>query len=275
MRFSLSNPTCQHSSGWCKWGSICLRAEHFIQTDIKLESSGDSAKYRRGRHLTGQRRRMIIQRSVDELEAARDLLPKRQSEPDGSQLDGVVSHRVVEAFHKRQPDLKEDREDLFHFLWILTTVRMNTRKKKRVVLLWARPWSWRGPSAPGWMTRSAAPPARPAVWGSWSCSPAEGDTDLSAAAGAAAVCRMVMWRPACTHSEDSLRLSAGAHVGVVDLFEHHPGLVVFPHLTERRGRSHTSSGSIVKPFNPLSWVLISFFTHYSGLLLCFSAFWFD
>ena len=52
------------------------------------------------------------------------------------------------------------------------------------------------------------------------------------------------WRPACTHSEDSLRLSAGSHVGVVDVFEHHPGLVVFPHLTERRGRSHTPSGSI-------------------------------
>ena len=43
------------------------------------------------------------------------FLPERQSEPDGSQLDGVVSHRVVEAFHKRQPDLKEDR-DLFYFV---------------------------------------------------------------------------------------------------------------------------------------------------------------
>ena len=119
MRFSLSNPTCQHSSGRRKWGSICLSAaEHFIQTDIKLRSSGDSAKYRRGRHLTRQRCRM-------------NLLPERQSEPDGSQLDRVVSHRVVEAFHKRQPDLKEDREDLFYFVWILTTVRMNPREDNK------------------------------------------------------------------------------------------------------------------------------------------------
>lgn len=35
-----------------------------------------------------------------------------------------------------------------------------------------------------------------------------------------------------THSEDFLRLSPRSHVGVVDLFEDHPGLVVLPHLRE-------------------------------------------
>lgn len=82
----------------------------------------------------------------------------------------------------------------------------------------------------GWLTHSASPPARPAVWGFLSCSPAGGDTDLSPADGTAAVRRLQVWRPVCTHSEDSLRLSTGTHVGVMDLFEHHPGLVMFTHL---------------------------------------------
>ena len=39
---------------------------------------------------------------------------------------------------------------------------------------------------------------------------------------------------ALTHSEHSLGLSAGAHVGVVDVLEHHPGLVVFAVLEKIR-----------------------------------------
>lgn len=35
-----------------------------------------------------------------------------------------------------------------------------------------------------------------------------------------------------THSEDFLRLPTRSHVGVVDLFEDHPGFIMLPHLTE-------------------------------------------
>lgn len=38
-----------------------------------------------------------------------------------------------------------------------------------------------------------------------------------------------------THSEDSLRFPSGSHVGVVDVFEHHPGLVVFARLIKEKG----------------------------------------
>lgn len=37
-------------------------------------------------------------------------------------------------------------------------------------------------------------------------------------------------REACTHREHPLGLAASAHVGVVDVLEHHPGLVVFARL---------------------------------------------
>lgn len=39
-----------------------------------------------------------------------------------------------------------------------------------------------------------------------------------------------------TYSEDPLGLATCTHVGVVDLFEHHPGLIVFSHLGHRGGR---------------------------------------
>lgn len=35
-----------------------------------------------------------------------------------------------------------------------------------------------------------------------------------------------------THSENFLRLPSCSHVGVMDLFEDHPGFVVLPHLTK-------------------------------------------
>lgn len=34
-----------------------------------------------------------------------------------------------------------------------------------------------------------------------------------------------------THGEDFLRLPTRSHVGVVDLFEDHPGFIMLPHLT--------------------------------------------
>lgn len=37
-----------------------------------------------------------------------------------------------------------------------------------------------------------------------------------------------------THGEDFLRLPTCSHVGVVDLFEDHPGFVMLPHLTGGR-----------------------------------------
>lgn len=39
-----------------------------------------------------------------------------------------------------------------------------------------------------------------------------------------------------THGEDFLRLPTRSHVGVVDLFEDHPGFIVLPHLTGRKER---------------------------------------
>lgn len=39
-----------------------------------------------------------------------------------------------------------------------------------------------------------------------------------------------------TYSEDPLGLAACTHVGVVDVFEHHPGLIVFSILGDRGGR---------------------------------------
>lgn len=39
-----------------------------------------------------------------------------------------------------------------------------------------------------------------------------------------------------TYSEDPLGLATCTHVGVVDVFEHHPGLIVFSHLGHRGGR---------------------------------------
>lgn len=40
-----------------------------------------------------------------------------------------------------------------------------------------------------------------------------------------------------THSEDFLRLPTRSHVGVVDLFEDHPGFIVLPHLTGGKVRA--------------------------------------
>lgn len=44
------------------------------------------------------------------------------------------------------------------------------------------------------------------------------------------------WSLVHTYSEDPLRLASCTHVGVVDMFENHPGLIVFSHLQRRRGR---------------------------------------
>lgn len=47
-----------------------------------------------------------------------------------------------------------------------------------------------------------------------------------------------------TYSEDPLGLATRTHVGVVDVFEHHPGLIVFSHLGHRGGglkQRHTLS----------------------------------
>lgn len=44
------------------------------------------------------------------------------------------------------------------------------------------------------------------------------------------------WSSVHTYSEDPLRLASCTHVGVVDMFENHPGLIVFAHLRRRRGR---------------------------------------
>lgn len=38
-----------------------------------------------------------------------------------------------------------------------------------------------------------------------------------------------------TYGEDPLGLASRTHVGVVDLLEDHPGLVVFAHLQRREG----------------------------------------
>lgn len=38
------------------------------------------------------------------------------------------------------------------------------------------------------------------------------------------------------YGEDPLWVALGPHVGVVDLLENHPRLVVFPVLQEKRGR---------------------------------------
>lgn len=39
-----------------------------------------------------------------------------------------------------------------------------------------------------------------------------------------------------TYSKDPLGLASCTHVGVVDMFENHPGLIVFAHLRRRGGR---------------------------------------
>lgn len=49
-----------------------------------------------------------------------------------------------------------------------------------------------------------------------------------------------------THGEDFLRLPTRSHVGVVDLFEDHPGFIMLPHLTggkSRRKRGDKFTGS--------------------------------
>lgn len=74
------------------------------------------------------------------------------------------------------------------------TVSVKSRKtfqsrRTRNAPLWARPWSWTAPWEQGWLTHSAFPPARPAAWGSWSCWPAGGDTDLSPDCGAGGIGR--------------------------------------------------------------------------------------
>lgn len=45
-----------------------------------------------------------------------------------------------------------------------------------------------------------------------------------------------------THGEDFFRLPTRSHVGVVDLFEDHPGFIVLPHLTggkEKKERTNS------------------------------------
>lgn len=44
------------------------------------------------------------------------------------------------------------------------------------------------------------------------------------------------WSLVHTYSEDPLGLATCTHVGVVDVFEHHPGLIVFSHLGHRGGQ---------------------------------------
>lgn len=39
-----------------------------------------------------------------------------------------------------------------------------------------------------------------------------------------------------THGEDFLRLPTRSHVGVVDLFEDHPGFIMLPYLTAGKGK---------------------------------------
>lgn len=56
----------------------------------------------------------------------KNFLPKRECEPDGSQLDSVVFHWVAEAFHECYPDLLQKRIKSKSF------VRSgNQRRKKR------------------------------------------------------------------------------------------------------------------------------------------------
>lgn len=55
-----------------------------------------------------------------------------------------------------------------------------------------------------------------------------------------------------TYGEDPLGLASRAHVGVVDLLEDHPGLVVFAHLRRRetggRGGKVTAADAETHPF---------------------------
>lgn len=53
---------------------------------------------------------------------------------------------------------------------------------------------------------------------------------------------------ACTHREHSLGLAASAHVGVVDVLEHHPGLVVFARLEGEASKEEKLS----PPKNPVN-----------------------
>lgn len=52
-----------------------------------------------------------------------------------------------------------------------------------------------------------------------------------------------------THGEDFLRLPTRSHVGVVDLFEDHPSLVMLPHLTGGRAREQSKINSWDHPYS--------------------------
>ena len=45
-----------------------------------------------------------------------------------------------------------------------------------------------------------------------------------------------LYRLGKTHGEDFLRLPTRSHVGVMELFEDHPSLVMLPHLTGGRNQ---------------------------------------
>lgn len=120
------------------------------------------------------------------------------------------------------------------------------------LLLWTQPWSWRRPWEQGWTTRSATPRAPPAAWGSLSCSPAGGDTELSPEPPLQQ--RERSRSLGHTYSEDPLGLATRTHVGVVDVFEHHPGLVVFSHL-RHRWRTVTAETHPLRPPGDVCFIL--------------------
>lgn len=46
------------------------------------------------------------------------------------------------------------------------------------------------------------------------------------------------------HSKNFLRLSSCSHVGVVDLFQHHPRLIVFPRLSTENNQTQSDPYNI-------------------------------